>query len=127
MFAIMPVNAGSKYVDRGLMAEWDYGLEDFISDGGIYEKDLSAKIGKGVKYLNVQLGVANTTTLRGMFLWTHGQDNTKNYGGVNSFPDGTFNEQAVWVLTDKDGKIDYRCQSATWTIIQFTIRGWFEL
>ena len=118
--------AGNKWIDRGSIESFDYILGDFIVDGEVHEKDLSAKIGTGVKLLNIILGVSNETMLRGMFLFTNGLGLQKNFGGVNSFPDGSYNEHAVWVLTDKNGKIQYMCQAGTWTVIQFTIRGWFE-
>lgn len=118
---------GIKWVDRGLVTEYDYDVTDFIIDNEWHVKDLSSIIGMGVKYLYVSLGVANDTRDRSMELRTHGQEGSKNMGGVMSLSDGGFNEHGTWVLTDADGKIDYHCQAlATWSLIQFIIRGWFE-
>lgn len=126
MFATQ--NAGHKYIDRGLLLAYDYGLTDFIIDNAWHVKDLSGIIGKGEKLLFVTLGVANDSIARAMCLRTAGQEDTKNFGGVMSFTDGYFNEHLVTVFTDADGKIDYHCESSgcTWTLIQFVIRGYIE-
>lgn len=127
MFSTPAVNAGIKWVDRGFVDAYDFGLTDFTIDNAWHAKDLSPICGKGVKLLLISLGVENDTKERAMCLRTSGQENTKNFGCVISENDGGFVEHLVCVTTDKDGKMDYHCQSSgcSWTNIQFVIRGWF--
>lgn len=117
--------SGQTYTDRGLVESFDYVFEDFTCNSNWYELDLSSIIGKGKKLVLINLGLVATKTTHGLFLRTHSQEDTKNFGGITVTVSGVYRENLVTVYSDKDGKIDYFGQSSI-TLIQFVIRGWFS-
>lgn len=118
--------AGSKYHDMGLVTDYQFSIDEFIKDTDWHTKSLASVIGKGTKLVSISVGCKIDVAARQVVFRTCGQDGTKNFASLFTSEANRQTEHTLWVLTDKDGKIDYFITAGTWANFQFCIRGYFE-
>jgi len=125
MFAIIPVNAGIKYVDRGDPAALDFTVGDFITDNTWRELDLFPIVGAGVKLVLLFIDVWDADTVFQYEFRQKGNANAFNIAKRKAIASGFGFYEDIEVLTDVNGKIEYRMSSGTYDTIDVLVRGWF--
>ena len=114
------------YADRGDPVSADYDKGDLIRDNNWHEMDLSAIVPSGVKAILVHirlLSVMGGKVFRLKKLGTSGSYNT----AITSTHVSNINDYADKIVSlDDDRKIEYRTSLDPWTVIQVTVKGWWN-
>ena len=119
--------AGIQFVDRGSLGAVDFDVGDLIKDGNYHDLDLSGIIGARRCLVQIQLLVVVTTLNKFVGFRTKGY--TDGYNRYVNYIHVINNAVVLepFIYTDKNGVIEYRLETATWTTANITIRGWFVL
>lgn len=116
------------YVDRGDPASADYSLANFTKDGAWHDLDLSSIIGSGRRLVFVSVSLRANSVGLVFYLRENGNSNTANILSQITQVSGAFINLSGPVLSDDSGVIEYYASnSANWTWMNFTVRGWFPL
>ena len=116
--------AGHRYIDRGDPDSEDFTQADLIQDNTWRELDLSSVIGTGIKLLLIYTYFDNDVSLSNIDFRQPGNSGAWNADGVFNHVIGVSGYETIQVLTDKNGKIEYRSHSSD-NVIDACIRGWF--
>lgn len=118
---------GLEWNDRGDNASFDFTAPNFTKDNAEHELDLSGIIGSQESLVLIGLLTVVTASNVMMRVMTNGYSNNINSDAIYSLAANGKNERNIWIKTDIDGKIMYLCQTGTWIVINFVVRGWFKL
>lgn len=123
MFAVP--KTGHKFVDRGDPTVPDFDTGDLGAAGTWRDLDLSSIIPKGTALVLLRVSINSTAAGKSLNIRT--KDNT---GGINvglaaTQVAGLTMGVDFWVAPNADGIVNYYFSTATWTIRDFTVGGWF--
>lgn len=124
MFSVK--NSGMSFVDRGDIAAYDFTQTSFTRDGQWHDLDLSSIVGAKAVWVLILVAMTHSTTNEELRLKTKGNVNDYNVVHRKNNLANLAYYHGVWVQTDAAGKIEYKLTSGTYSVINFTIRGWFE-
>jgi len=118
--------AGSKLIDRGDPAVYDFTVGNFIKDGDWHELDLSAIVPAAAIGVLLKLSLEADTAGSGVSFRKHGNVNNKNMGILRQPVADSYHEGHIFTFCDAQGKVDYMVHLAVWTTLSIAVRGWFK-
>lgn len=118
------LNGGLRYVDRGDPVDYDFTINDLITDQDWHDLDLSNIIPENV--LEVRLRVRlRTPSLAGIQFRKKGNVNVINVSMKKVPVVNVYYHGDVRVTCNKDRVIQYLAGPVSWIAIDITVRGWF--
>ena len=117
--------AGHTWYSRNDPVNEDFAQGVFTKDGTWYDLDLSGIIGKGVKLVMLGVYALTVGNTGGFHVRTNGNANEQNVSACYTQADSFNYGRDMWVVTDADGKIEYKAENVTWVGLDVTVRGWF--
>lgn len=117
--------SGMRYVSRGDVADYDWRLGDFTTDGEMRDLDLSAIIPVGTILVAIGLSAKDNAGSKYLQFRTNGFTNLRNIESRFTQGANIQHSSTLWLAPDVNGVIEYRIQSATWSIIDMVVLGWF--
>jgi len=127
MFFFSYVKGGVDFVDRGSLDTVDYQTGDLTKDGNWHDLDVSSIVGTARRLVQVHCVCYATDAPKYVAFRTKGYTGLANRFIDYTQYDGRSIGLETFIYTDENGIIQYRFESATWTVINITIRGWFKL
>jgi len=117
------------YVDRGDPANYDFTKDDLVADGAIHELDLSTIVpeeGAG-QLVHLRIVVRATSANKWLILTEKGKQYSRNAAPFTTQGPNVSYNACGWVKLDENRKIQYLLDdSANWTYVYITVRGWFK-
>ncbi len=113
------------FVDRGDPATWDFTITDFTTDGTWRTLDISAIIPAIAKAVLMELDIETVNREKHIRLRKYGNSNAINHQDIETFNGGIHQSGSMIVAVDNNRIIEYNIDSATWTELDVTIRGWW--
>lgn len=117
--------SGMQYVNRGDVADYDWTLGDFTTDGTMRDLDLSAIIPAGTILVTLALSAKDNAGNKYLQFRTNGYANLRNMEARTTPGANIQHSSTLYLAPDANGVIEYRIQSATWTTINLLVLGWF--
>lgn len=112
------------FVDRGDPAAYDFTTNDFTKDSAYHDLDLSSIVGANACTVLLNVMMRLGTTNEEIMLRTKGNSNDYNVAQRKGIAANTDYRYGMWVKTDANGVIQYRCTAGTYSTLNLTIRGW---
>lgn len=123
---IQGVPGDFNYTDRGDISDYDMDLGTIITNGAWQALNISGIVGTGHRLVLISVFAAAESYGNLIEFRTHGNVNDANAARLMTLVADGEHIADLWVWTDADGVIDYRCSSTTWDTMNFTVRGWVE-
>lgn len=123
MFSVK--GGGIAFVDRGDIAAYDFVSANFTKDTQWHDLDLSAIVGAKAVWVLIHVAMTHSTTNEEIRLKTKGNSNDYNMAHRKNKEANYAYYHGLWVQTDAAGKIEYKITAGTYSVLNFTIRGWF--
>jgi len=118
-------NSGMQYVDRGDVAAYDFAMGDLTIDGNWYDLDLSSIIPANVALVLLYVDCQENSGYKYYQLRTKGYLNGINIEYRRSIAANKNEFQTLLLVPDSNRFIEYMIESATWSLFNIVIRGWF--
>lgn len=123
MFAVIPVNAGIKYIDKGDVDTPDFETGAFTENSDWHELDLSGKITKGAVLVLARLVATPSVANKKLQFRTAGVSTDYNISDLRGQVIDVSVSENMLVAPNKDGVIEYIRKLDEWSFIELTIRG----
>ena len=113
------------FVDRGDPATVDFGLTDLTADGTWRDLDLSSIIPAIARGVMIELDIESGHSDNEVILRKYGNSNEINHTGAVTKTNNKDQHKTCIVATTNDRIIEYKADTADWTVINIAIRGWW--
>lgn len=120
-----PINLQAyAYIDRGDVANWDYGESDFTEDTAYHDLDLSGIIPVNTKLVRLTGEISTTVAGKAFRVREKGIISARHRTGQVTQVDSRPIVFDIVVVPDVNGVIEYYFAAATWTTHIF-VAGWW--
>jgi len=113
------------FVDRGDPAAVDFIYTDLTTDGTWRELDLSGIIPATARGVLIELDIESAHVDNQVVFRKLGNTNEINHTGAVTKTNNKDQHKTCIVATTNDRKIEYKADTATWSVINIAIRGWW--
>lgn len=125
MFAVIPVNAGVKFVHSGNPDGYDYTTEDFTINSMFHDLDLTDKIPENTKLVLLRVRFKSATLVNFLEFQRKGDYYHTNVSSLYSLVANKFTCGDMWVQPDENRVIEYAVSIGSDPVINVCIGGWF--
>ena len=118
--------AGKEYIDRGDVASYDRQTGYFTKDNTWRELTLGHVVGYRSIWIHCRLRFQVLQLDRYINLRTMGNSNEVNMIQRNGYISNKVEDSEFWILTNYDGQLEYRMDTASYAFFDLVVLGWYE-
>ena len=113
------------YVDRGDPASVDFVYTDLTRDGAWHDLDLSSIIPTTARAILIELDIESAHTDNHFLFRKDGNTYNINHTGAVTKANNKDQHKTCIVATSNTQKVEYKADTATWSLIDIVVRGWW--